>query len=298
MRQMASLGENIAALRVENGLTQVQLGEKLCVSAQAVSKWERNLSQPDIVTMRKMAALFGVTIESMLDEDDAQYEEEYEEEDEAYDEEQADDEEESAPTYVCMTCGKMCREDEVQQKDGKAICPACLERALAQERKKRREEQERKRVEQAKKEEEQRRQQQYRRAAAARQLHKSLILASVATVVWLITFIITCVVLESGVGTGIVFGIISLYAVFASVFELSLPQSVLRRFYAKLFPKRPDKMPRRNSGCLHVILLLLFGLIYVFIFLAVITFFYFATFVVSMVSFPPDFRSCRRSSMY
>ena len=254
---MASLGENIAALRLENGLTQVQLGEKLCVSAQAVSKWERNLSQPDIVTMRKMAALFGVTIESMLDEDDAQYEEEYEDEEgEAYDEEEEyEEEEESEPTYVCTSCGKMCLESEIQYKDGKALCAACLERALEQERRKRKAEQEKKRAEQAKKEEEYRRQQQYRRAAA-RKLHKSLILAGVVTGIWLILYIITCTTIESGVASGIVFGIISLYAVFASVFELSLPQSKLRCFIQSCFriggigdPAAVDVRPLFCSYC-------------------------------------------------
>ena len=38
-------GEVIAMLRKNMGLTQNELGERLCVSYQAVSKWERGVSQ-------------------------------------------------------------------------------------------------------------------------------------------------------------------------------------------------------------------------------------------------------------
>ena len=38
------VGEQIAALRKAKGLTQNQLGERLSVSFQAVSKWERGVS--------------------------------------------------------------------------------------------------------------------------------------------------------------------------------------------------------------------------------------------------------------
>ncbi len=39
------IGEHIASLRKEKGLTQSDLGERLGVSFQAVSKWERGISQ-------------------------------------------------------------------------------------------------------------------------------------------------------------------------------------------------------------------------------------------------------------
>ena len=38
---MKTIGENIASRRTELGLTQEQLAEKMHVTAQAVSKWER-----------------------------------------------------------------------------------------------------------------------------------------------------------------------------------------------------------------------------------------------------------------
>ena len=50
---MTVIGENIAALRRKAGLTQEELSEKMCVTAQAVSKWENDLSCPDIETIRR-----------------------------------------------------------------------------------------------------------------------------------------------------------------------------------------------------------------------------------------------------
>lgn len=63
---MASIGENIAALRKKAGLTQEELSEKMCVTAQAVSKWENDLSYPDIENIRSMAKLFSVTVDELL----------------------------------------------------------------------------------------------------------------------------------------------------------------------------------------------------------------------------------------
>ena len=63
---MASIGENIAALRKKAGLTQEELSEKMCVTAQAVSKWENDLSCPDIENIRSMAKLFSVTVDELL----------------------------------------------------------------------------------------------------------------------------------------------------------------------------------------------------------------------------------------
>ena len=42
---MKTVGNQIAALRKEKGLTQAELGERLGISFQAVSKWERGVSQ-------------------------------------------------------------------------------------------------------------------------------------------------------------------------------------------------------------------------------------------------------------
>lgn len=66
MEQKETLGRRIAALRKEKGLTQEQLAEKVGVSAQAVSKWENDISCPDITLLPLLAELFGVSVDELL----------------------------------------------------------------------------------------------------------------------------------------------------------------------------------------------------------------------------------------
>ncbi len=61
-----TIGTKIAALRKARGLTQEELAEKLGVSGQAVSKWENDISYPDIMMLPKLASLFGVTTDEFL----------------------------------------------------------------------------------------------------------------------------------------------------------------------------------------------------------------------------------------
>ena len=61
-----TLGENISRLRREKGLTQEELAEKLSVSPQAVSKWENDISCPDIMLLPELAKIFEVTTDTLL----------------------------------------------------------------------------------------------------------------------------------------------------------------------------------------------------------------------------------------
>ena len=61
-----SLGKVIAELRKENNMTQMDLAEKMCVTDKAVSKWERDISCPDIKTINKLAEIFNVDINILL----------------------------------------------------------------------------------------------------------------------------------------------------------------------------------------------------------------------------------------
>ncbi len=61
-----TIGTRIAALRKAHGYTQEELAEKLGVSGQAVSKWENDISYPDILMLPKIASLFGVTTDELL----------------------------------------------------------------------------------------------------------------------------------------------------------------------------------------------------------------------------------------
>ena len=60
------LYERIALARKQAGLSQEQLGEKLGVSRQAVSKWESGQTNPDVVYVSRMCALFGVSADWLL----------------------------------------------------------------------------------------------------------------------------------------------------------------------------------------------------------------------------------------
>ena len=59
---MKKYGHIISELRKKKGLTQEQLGKKLNVSYQAVSKWENNLSEPDLETLEKLTDVFEISM--------------------------------------------------------------------------------------------------------------------------------------------------------------------------------------------------------------------------------------------
>lgn len=57
---------NLIHLRTEAGLTQLQLAEQLNYSDKSVSKWERGDAIPDVMVMKAMADLFGVTVDFLI----------------------------------------------------------------------------------------------------------------------------------------------------------------------------------------------------------------------------------------
>ena len=57
--QQQTLGAMIASLRKERQMTQLELAEQLGVTDKAVSKWERNLSCPDIAAIPKLPSSPG-----------------------------------------------------------------------------------------------------------------------------------------------------------------------------------------------------------------------------------------------
>lgn len=62
-----TIGEKISALRKQQGLSQKDLADKLCVSNKTVSKWECGNGDPDIDTLKKLSVIFGVSIDYLLD---------------------------------------------------------------------------------------------------------------------------------------------------------------------------------------------------------------------------------------
>ncbi len=63
-------GEKIREARHAAGLSQEQFAEKLCVSRQAVTKWERGRGIPDIMNLKAIASLLNVSIDWLLNEDE------------------------------------------------------------------------------------------------------------------------------------------------------------------------------------------------------------------------------------
>ncbi len=61
-----NLGNNISERRKAKGMTQEELAANLGVSPQAVSKWENNLSCPDISLLPEISKLFGISVDELL----------------------------------------------------------------------------------------------------------------------------------------------------------------------------------------------------------------------------------------
>lgn len=63
------IAKNITALRKNAGMTQAGLAEKIGYSDKSISKWERADGIPDVICLKAIADLFGVTVDYMLTEE-------------------------------------------------------------------------------------------------------------------------------------------------------------------------------------------------------------------------------------
>ena len=61
-----TLGMMISSLRKQKGMTQSELAEKMGVTDKAVSKWERDLSFPDITSIPKLAEIFEISVDELM----------------------------------------------------------------------------------------------------------------------------------------------------------------------------------------------------------------------------------------
>ena len=61
-----TFGNRIKSLRLSRSMTQDQLAQKLGVSPQAVSKWEKGTNMPDIQMLPDLSVIFGVTIDDLF----------------------------------------------------------------------------------------------------------------------------------------------------------------------------------------------------------------------------------------
>lgn len=62
----SKISKNIKQLRNEHSMTQDVLAEKLCVTRQAISSWENDRTQPDVMMVEKLSEIFGCSIEEVI----------------------------------------------------------------------------------------------------------------------------------------------------------------------------------------------------------------------------------------
>ncbi len=62
-----TFGATISALRKEKGMTQLDLARQMGVTDKAVSKWERDLSFPDVTSLPRLAEVLGTSVDELLE---------------------------------------------------------------------------------------------------------------------------------------------------------------------------------------------------------------------------------------
>ena len=67
MRGLMNFGKKCKELRIKKAATQEQMAAALNISPQAVSKWENNLTLPDITLLPEISVYLGVTIDELFD---------------------------------------------------------------------------------------------------------------------------------------------------------------------------------------------------------------------------------------
>lgn len=63
---MMHFHERIKRFRKQKDMTQEQLAGYMCVSPQAISRWETGVTCPDISALPQLAELFGITVDELL----------------------------------------------------------------------------------------------------------------------------------------------------------------------------------------------------------------------------------------
>ena len=137
-----TLGKKLSNYRKLLGITQAELGERLNMSAQAVSKWENDLAEPDLSTLRTLANLYKVSIDELLDVDSAPTAQKIDPETFA----EAVKEKLEGPQTIgfCKSCGVTVTEETIGERTPVIKCKNCVKAEA--ERKRRAAEAEKKRI--------------------------------------------------------------------------------------------------------------------------------------------------------
>ena len=119
-----TLGQKLSAYRKMAGMTQQQLGEQLNISAQAVSKWENDQAEPDLATVRALADIYKVSVDTLLSSD-AIPSMPIEESAPAQENEKVEKTQIVMPVGYCKTCGIAVKEDNLGAKTPVILCKKC-----------------------------------------------------------------------------------------------------------------------------------------------------------------------------
>ena len=71
MLNTEEFGRRLAILRHQTGKKQREVADELGVTPQAVSKWERGLSCPDILMLDELSSSLGVSIAALFEKNEA-----------------------------------------------------------------------------------------------------------------------------------------------------------------------------------------------------------------------------------
>ena len=60
------LGQKLKEARIESGLSQENVAEKINVSRQTISNWENEKTYPDIISVIKLSDLYSISLDTLL----------------------------------------------------------------------------------------------------------------------------------------------------------------------------------------------------------------------------------------
>ena len=151
-----TLGKKLSYYRKSRDITQQQLAEQLNITAQAISKWENDTSEPDLTTLKTLARLYNTTVDELLDDESLPgnaSQQIYVESvvDSAFSKIEEHIKTEKTTIGFCKTCGIAVNEDTVYATEPVTVCKKCHYKEVAAEkaRQKELEAQRKRRIEEA-----------------------------------------------------------------------------------------------------------------------------------------------------
>ncbi len=76
MDEKEIIARNLATYRKKAGLSQIEFAKKLNYSNKNISKWETGETTPNVFVLRKIAKLFGISVDDLINESTADKQEE------------------------------------------------------------------------------------------------------------------------------------------------------------------------------------------------------------------------------